>query len=183
VLVVTATWQLGLAGYRFGGVAVPFGLAAAFGLSTWAVFTAGRPGRGLWTTSAVVIGIVLGAVLVDAAPPSSGVLSAELDGIRLDFYEVLTERREGHSWCRPSCPSVTRVYRAPNTSDRANSATVVAGLRGAGLVTVPDRFVPPTRLAVRRTVGERRLEVTTFRDEDTGGGSPLRVRIRLASDD
>ena len=182
MVLIVVTWQLGLAGFRFGGVAVPFTLAVAMGAATWTVFATGAMGRGLWTVSASVIGVVLGALLVDAAPPSTGVLAAELDGIRLDFYEVLSEQREGHTWCRPSCPSVTRVYRAPNTSDRANSATVVAGLRGAGLVTVPDRFVPPTQLTIRRTVGERRLEVTTFKDAEAGEGSPLRVRIRLAAD-
>jgi hypothetical protein len=179
---VAATWWLGLAGWRYGNVAVPAAFAVAAGAGTWLVLARGSPGRTLWTVSAVILAIVLASVLIDAAPPSRGALVARLDGIRLDFYEVLSERRTGHSWCRPTCPSVTRVYRAPFTSDRANSATVIAGLRAAGLVPAPSRFVMPTRLDFRDRRDGRVLEVRTYRVEDVPAGeSPFRLRIRLAS--
>jgi hypothetical protein len=180
MILTVATWQLGLAGYRFGGVSVPLALAVALGGATWGVFAKGATGRGLWTVSATVMGVVLGAVLVDAAPPSRGTLATELDAIRLDFYEVLSEQQQGHSWCRPTCPSVTRLYRAPYTSERANSATVVAALRTAGLVEPPARFVMPTTLKFHRQVDGRILEVQTYRvDGVPEGESPFRLRIRL----
>jgi hypothetical protein len=181
MVAVAAAWQFGIAGFRYGGVAVPAVLAVVVGAATWFVLAARTAGRGLWTVSAVVLGLVVGAVLVDAAPPSRGALRADLDEVRLDFYEVLSEQAAGHSTCRPSCPSVTRVYRAPYTSDRANSATVFASLRGAGLVQPPPRFVMPTTLSLRQPIeGRRVLEVRTFRVDDAPEGrSPFRVRIRL----
>lgn len=121
---------LGIAGYRYGGIGLTVGLPVVAVLV--AVVQKIRPLA--WIVALAVLAAALGGLLVDRAPWSTGRLEAALDDLEhLDGFEVLETERTGHSWCRPSCPKVTRVYRAPDTSPKANVVTMAVSLSNAGL--------------------------------------------------
>jgi hypothetical protein len=83
----------------------------------------------------MLFGASLGGVLVDRAPWSAPRLEDALDDLEhIDGFEVLSTAHSGSSTCRSMCPSVTRVYRAPDTSPRATVLTMSLSLSEAGLI-------------------------------------------------
>jgi hypothetical protein len=88
----------------------------------------------LWALAASILGLAITARLVAVAPPSHGQLADRLDGLSLPFFEQISERKSGHSWCRPHCPHVTRVYDAPDTAPFAalHSVSLALSRTGAG---------------------------------------------------
>ena len=149
-------------------------VAAWFGLGAAA---AARP---LWTVTAAVLGLVLTGRCVDAVPYGHTKLEDELDRVRLAFYDELSEKRDGSVRCDPECPGVERILRAPNTSERATSATVVAALRTAGLIDGAATGVAPARLNLRQTRDRFVVEAQTITIPDPEPGeSPYRVRLFL----
>lgn len=139
---------LGIAGYRNGAPVVAAGLALGGAALAWLLTR--RP----WSAVAIsVLGVVLSGALASRAPWSTGRLEAALDDLRhLDGFEVLESERSGHSWCRPDCPSVTRTFRAPDTSPRAAVLVMTLSLSEAGLAPPMDAIgerVLSDELAVR----------------------------------
>ena len=139
IAATTALHVLGVGGYRQGGLIVT-GVLLVVGCGTFLALpgrgnAANMDNRGLWLLVLGVLAVVGGGVLADRAAWSSGRLASEMDRLDLPFFEVRDERTTGHSWCRPSCPAVIRVYGTPNTSVRATMLTVAASFTRIGLVT------------------------------------------------
>jgi hypothetical protein len=121
---VTAVWlvlasavanYLGVAGYRGGwaiAIGVLMGVTAALAWLAAAKAGASR----MWVLAFAILGLVSAARQIDTAPLSKNRLAADLARFKLDFYKVVSEKRSGHSWCKPTCPTVTRTYRAPLTT-------------------------------------------------------------------
>ena len=129
---------LGVAGYRGGFFWALLIVAGGGGLATaWA--TRRRDDRRwAWVAAAAVVGAACAGWLFDHAPPSTGRLVAILDDLKLDGVRALSTHREGHSWCRPTCPSVTRTYQ-PTVGRRGALVLVGVALQRAGLVR-PSSF-------------------------------------------
>ena len=114
VVASVATGFFGVAGYRAGWAVVMAVLVVGTGLVSWAAITRSGAHRG-WIMSFVLFGLIISARQIDTAPLSKHRLAASLDKFKMDFYKLEDEKRSGHSWCKPTCPTVTRRYRAPNT--------------------------------------------------------------------
>lgn len=139
-LAAAALDLLGVAGYRFGAPVLTVALPVASG--ALASFLTHRR----WAAAVVaVLGVVVAAVLASRAPWSAGRLESELDGLKqLDGFEIIETHRDGHSWCRPDCPSVTRTWRAPDTSPNATVLVMTLALAEAGIAPPFDEL--PTNL-------------------------------------
>lgn len=133
VVVGAALFSLGVGGYRQGGmICTGLLLLAGAAPAFWRLRDSAN--RGLWTAVFVIVAVVGGGVLSDRAPWSAGRLAEEMDDLDLPFFEVQHEARDGHSWCKPTCPVVTRTYRAPNTAVRPTMVTIVSSFVRAGLI-------------------------------------------------
>ena len=166
----------GVAGYRLG-----FLLAlGVLGMSAPVMVMLGGTfdNRTLWAAVLLVFSLVIAAVLVDRAPPSTSELLRRLDGVDLPLFEVTGERRFGSSTCRPRCPAVERIYAAPATAPFAAVSRVVLGLRQAGLVgdEIFERNVRETTVRHRTSDG---LSIYV-RARAAEPGRPVEVTIRLA---
>jgi hypothetical protein len=135
-VVAGALDQLGVAGYRQGAVLCTLALPLAVGGLTWLLT------RSPWPTAIiVVVAILLSGTLATRAPWSTGRLESALDDLDgLDGFEVLSTEHTGHSWCRPDCPKVTRVWRAPNVEASAAVRQMSVALSGVDLA--PDEQPP-----------------------------------------
>lgn len=171
----------GVAGYRRGLVLVAFPLVLGSGAGTaWAldVRPTRREDRWPWIIAAVALGLVATAALGARAPMSHGALAAELDALQLPFFDVATEDRMGHSWCRPTCPVVERRYDVPDTGVQATMITAAVALAERGLLADEElRKIDGTPELV--VADERRhLTVRVLQDD---GGAVTGVRIRAES--
>lgn len=139
---------LGVAGYRHGAPLVAAGLALGGALVSWLLTR-----RPWFAVPVAVLGVMLSGLLASRAPWSTGRLEAVLDDLEhLDGFEVLESERRGHSWCRPECPSVTRTWRAPDTSPRASVLVMTLSLAEARLAPPMDAIgarVLTDELAIR----------------------------------
>lgn len=170
------TGVLGIAGYRAGWVWVMLVLVVGTAAVSWTAVNRVTAHRG-WVISFVLFGLILSARQIDTAPLSKGRLAASLDKFKLDFYKLESERTSGHSWCRPTCPSVTRVYRAPNTGPVFAKQTVAS--TASYYHFLPDlRAVLEARSATGfEAVGER----ATIRQTTVEKPGYLEVTITLTS--
>src|SRR5207253_1742672 len=103
-------------GYRVGGLLAAAVLCVGSVALLVGGLGAGFPGRTWWVLMAVIIGAGSASWLVDQAPLSRGRPDDRVDALHLQFVHLVSETHRGHSWCRPRCPEITRVYRAPATT-------------------------------------------------------------------
>jgi hypothetical protein len=164
---------LGLAGYRLGWLWAGALLAGLPAVLAWRWIDP-NAGRAMWAVAFAVIGLTASAWLVDHAPLSKGQLASRIGSLAPPFTETISETRTGHSWCRPECPRVTRVLRAPDTVPFAALFNTAAVMRVKGLMTTlepigrrhPQRFmrIPTNRMVVdvqaARRPGYIRLTIT-----------------------
>lgn len=133
VAVAVPLHLVGAGGWRFGLAVVTVPIVAAGAAVAHRLFR-DSPGRGMWTAAVVVLAIVAGARVSEAAPPSAGTLSATLDRLPLAFYEQVSEEGSGSGWCSPTCPVVRRRYRGPVVSVDAAEREVAQAVRSLGAV-------------------------------------------------
>jgi hypothetical protein len=137
-------YEVGVGGWQFGWLLSMVAMAAGAGALVWVALGAGYTGRGTWVAAVVVLGLVAGIKLADAAPLSTGRLAQRIDAMHIEYqlWQRVSERRVGHGWCSPQCPEVISVYRSPNDSDAGALAVALAGLHNIGLVgDVRDAYV------------------------------------------
>lgn len=128
---VTALLDLGgVAGYRTGFLIVAALLAATYALPL-RLIGGDRVARA-WLLVATVIAVVMAGLLVDRAPYSSPRLAGEMNALRVPQFEVVEESHRGNGRCRPSCPTVTRVYEAPFVTKRALVVQIATALQQRG---------------------------------------------------
>lgn len=179
IVLVAALHLLGVGGYRNGELLVTAAMAAAATFAALVAIPRSVPMRWGWATAALAVGAVVGGLLAQQAPLSTGRLEARLDGLNLPDFEVLSTTRDGHSWCRPSCPTVTRVWRAPDTSPRAAVLTTVLSLAADGLAPPVEEIGQRAYAQEVRLEGDDvDIEVSAKRREP----GDLRVRIVISSD-
>ncbi len=164
----------GVGGYRLGWVWVGAVLVVGSGGAVWWALGTGVERRGMWVASAAVFAVVGGSVLVDAAPPSAGVLQQRLDGLTLPFYEVIDQNSGGGSTCRPACPRVTRVLRSP-----VGSVEAAAGEVRAAVNRHPE--LPTLKLDELAATGEDVRVDVEFETGVEEGVTVIDVRITLES--
>jgi hypothetical protein len=171
-----ATWFLGTAGWR-GGWAIAIIVNAGGATIVCAALLRGSGASWLWLIAIGVLGLIAAARLIDDAPLSKARLATDLDQFRLPFYTLLSDRRSGHSWCRPTCPTVRRVYRAPLTSLSLPKDTVAAS--ASYLHLLPDlRAV----LEARNASGfSAQSERATIIESAVRGQGALIVTVELRS--
>ena len=156
-LVVTTVvlGYLGVGGYRAGFLWLTLAIPLAGTLLTWRLLRGGQTNTALWCVAVALIGITVAAKLVDLAPESTARLEQRFNRLSLPFYKQVRETRSGHGWCRPHCPRVDRLYRAPDTSSTGALLQVIVSLSQQGLV--PDvRRVASTRPKLDATIPSRR---------------------------
>jgi hypothetical protein len=171
-----ALYAGGIAGWRGGPLWV--GLPLVLGAAALARHLLGIvDNRWAWALVVAVAGLILTGLLVEHAPYSTGRLAGDMDRLRLPFFAEVAEERAGHSWCRPSCPAVTRTYRSADTSAAAAMLTVGAALLERGVISDQAMLADITRsgtfsmraaaYTVRvaitdrdRTLGRRRITIT-----------------------
>ena len=165
---------LGIAGYRHGAPVVTAAVGVASAAFTWLLT------RRRWAAVVfAVLGVIAAGVLAERAPWSTGRLEGALDELdHLDGFEVIETHDAGHSWCRPACPSVTRTWRAPDTSPKATVVVMALSLAEAGVAPPYDQL-PPNLLTdhLRLRGSEMNIVVTAVRLEP----GDLRVTVALAS--
>ena len=140
-------YYLGVGGYRFGFLWVALPLVGVTALLAWRVVPDEAPYRGAWALAAAVVGLTVAGVLVDTAPPSAGELASRMDDLELPSFKEISERRSGSSTCRPLCPSVERLYDAPDTAPFAATYTVALALMEKDMLERPPART--TRLRLR----------------------------------
>lgn len=170
---------VGLGGFRrgFPAVSLPLVLVAAGG--TWWALRGAVDAAVLWAVAAAVLAVTVGGVLVEVAPPSRGRLTAELDALRLPFYDVVGTRATGNSRCSP-CPVVERTYRAPVPSIDGTTTEVAETLLDRRLISGVETYRVSN--GSPHLTGEREdisVDVRVLRPApDSPQREPL-VRIRL----
>jgi len=127
---------LGVGGYRAGFLWLALALPAASTVLTWWMLRGRDMNTAIWCVAVAVIAITAAAKLVDLAPESTARLDQRLNRLRLPYFHEVAERRSGHGWCSPTCPTVERTYLAPNTAPEGELLLVAANLSQQGLV--PD---------------------------------------------
>ena len=127
-------YLLGIAGWQRGGLLIGVPLVAGGSYLAWKLASA-SPSRTTWTLAAGLLCLTASGVLVERAPLSKGALAARMDRLDLPFFEQQSEKGSGHSWCVPDCPSVTRIYKAPNTSVQAAMVPIGISLLNNGVIT------------------------------------------------
>ncbi len=139
--------------------------------------------RAIWLTAAAIVAVTLGVQVASVAPPSKGRLVQQLDGLTLPFFVTRSTTTRGHSWCRPECPSVRRVYDAPPTSVGNALATLVAGLANDGVI--PKAPISSRSLesgTVRSRTAELNIDLRVRRQPASGKTiPPLKVQVRLSA--
>jgi hypothetical protein len=166
-----ALWFLGCGGYR-GGFFLCAGLLGAVGVAgTLAALPSGTPSRGVITAVFALLALIVAGRLIVAAPLSRGHLAKDMSHLRLPFFEQLSERRSGHSTCRPHCPVVTRRYRGPDTGNAATFSVLAAALQRDGYVT-RIRDVTGAAVGDHVRVVARRVTITATVAHDPAQLSP-----------
>jgi hypothetical protein len=128
-------WYTGIGGETWGPTAVLAGLGVSAAVLTY-VLSGPVANRIPWAVFAAIVGVIVGAQVVAAAPWSHERLLAILDDNR--FPAAIATDRRGSSTCRPACPVVVRTYEL-----RQNPS--VAGLTVL-TVLVNKGFQPAPRL-------------------------------------
>jgi hypothetical protein len=154
---------LGLAGYRLGWLWAGALVVVLPVLAAWRWIGSDAASRIMWVIAVAVAGVTALAWLVDHAPLSKGQLADQFTGLTPDFTKTISETRTGHSWCRPHCPRVTRVLRAPDTSPFYALLTTAAAMRVKGIITTlepvgrrhPEHYL---RIPSHRMVADVRAE-------------------------
>ena len=135
---------------------------------------------GLWATAALLIGVTVGAVAAEAAPWSVGRLDQQIGNMRIEYqlYRRVLESSSGHGWCSPHCPTVVRVYEAPNGSYQEALAVAFIGLKRLGFPgDLKKEYDEQVGLVIRRTSSRMRAVVTLDRPAD----GRVRLTIELSS--
>jgi hypothetical protein len=167
---------LGVAGYR-GGWALAIALLVVATTALAWLATARVGASRMWVLAFAILGLVSAARQIDTAPLSKNRLAAALDTFKLDFYKVESEERSGHSWCKPTCPSVTRRYRAPLTTPVFAKDTVAS-------TASYYHYLPDLRAVVddRRATGfDAVSERATLTQRAVRKGDHLEVTVTLTS--
>lgn len=126
---------LGVGGWRLGWLWVGISLVPGSAALT-AVVLGHTPRRIAWSAAMAVCGLAAVGVLTQSAPLSKGVLAERIDRLSLPFFEEVSRRAGGHSWCRPECPQVERSYLPPDTANPdLPILTVLLALQAEGLLT------------------------------------------------
>lgn len=166
----------GIAGFRAGWLAAAAVLAGGGALILVRGAGDGLPSRAVWLLAVIVTGVTATAWLVDHAPLSKTRLAARIDAIEPQFVRRVSEHRRGHSSCRPECPSVERVYRAPDTT------TAKTILDVAALMRVRKQLVDLEPVARRRPQHFLRVRdqrtITDIRVDDGGDHMRLVITVR-----
>jgi hypothetical protein len=176
----SALFFTGVAGWRGGPALVLLALPILSITPAGLWVPKGSPTRALWLIAAAVVGIVLGGAMIDRAPLSASRLRQQLDRAQPQFFVTISETTRGHGWCRPQCPEVRRIYRAPNTSELAVATAAAAALRSAHLAG-PSLSVtkPPAKVGLET---ERfRLRSELHRVPAVTGDSPYRLEVVITS--
>jgi hypothetical protein len=167
-------YEFGIAGYRAGWVWSGLAVAVTPAVLAWRLLRLDRATKTIWVIAILVIGLTASAWLVDHAPLSTGQLAGRMKRLPPPFSTTISERRSGHSSCRPHCPRVTRVVKAPDTAPFAALFNTAAGLRVQGVISTlepigrkhPVRYlrVPSHRMVidvrVAKADGYLRLTIT-----------------------
>jgi len=125
---------LGVGGLRAGWLWVGTPLVLGSAAVVYKV-TSRAPRQGLWVAAAALCGLAATGALTSSAPLSKGALAQRMDVLSLPFFEQVSERREGNSWCRPGCPGVERRYLPPDVSNPDLPVqTVLLALRAQGSI-------------------------------------------------
>lgn len=167
-------YAFGVAGFQGGEIIVASLLAVTGGATAWWALR-GVNGQPFYAGSVAALATVITPVLVASAPWSTGELEAQLDRLDLPFAEQISQHESGHSWCQPTCPVVTRVYRGPAINALAAAGEVLAALKEAELVDSLRGIKLETKLVLADD--DVRLTVETKPDEP-GRISRVRITIR-----
>lgn len=149
---------LGVAGFRGGFVVAATVLGGGAAAIAVAMLRRTDTPLAAWALTAAVLGAVLAGGLVEVAPPSHGVLAARLDALDLPGHQLVEERRSGSGWCRPRCPTVTRVYAGAAVRPRAAVLEVTVALLRNGYLTQDELPARPGP-ALRLVTDDMRLDV------------------------
>ena len=173
-VVAVALDVLGVGGHRYGAIGVVAGLPVT------AALTAGLATRRLAVTMVIAaVALAAGSLVVARAPWSAPRLEAALDDLEhLEAFETLETDREGHGWCRPRCPRVTRVYRAADTSPQASVVAMVNALAQSRLVPTLEELADRI-LTDELLIRTDRIDVSITAERLRPGD--LRVTVVLAS--
>ena len=176
---------LGVGGYRGGRpLTVALILLVGGGLAFFFTRTIDDSSdRAIWLTAASLLAVTLGIHAASVAPPSKGRIVEQLDGMKLPFFQERSTTTSGHSWCRPDCPVVRRVYSAPPTNVAGALQTVFYGLSQAHLVAKQPlsraALVSGTARAHGRTVT---VDVRVIRGVTTARSIPrVKVVVRVSA--
>ena len=161
-LAAGALHLLGVAGWRWGGVTVAAILAVGGSVLVWRRLGRGAPSKVTWAATFAISGLVLTGWLGQHAPPSKGALGDILDEAEFAFWDEVDEKASGHSWCRPTCPVLTRIYDVPDTGDAGILLTAATGLDAAGFPVENDDYSRTQRgktfsVSGRRATAEVRI--------------------------
>ncbi|MBA3655408.1 MAG: hypothetical protein H0W70_14590 [Actinobacteria bacterium] len=165
----------GVAGYRLGWLWSLAVVAGATGLLAWRWLGPAFPGRGTWIAAFVIVGVAASGWLVDHAPLSKARLRGEIDAIHLQFVRKLSETSAGHSWCRPTCPEVERVYRAPATTTFKAIFDTAALMRVHGQLTDIEPIARRHPQHFLRVFGQR--TITEIRSDKASDHVRLRISV------
>ena len=165
---------LGIGGWERGAWAFGALVGVPAAALTWWRLGSAVDFRAAWTASLLVLGFVAGAGLAPMAPMSSSRLSDRMDALGLGFYRQVSERHDGHGWCRP-CPSVDRIYRA-NTAVEATALTVAAAVSHAE-GEMPMRLIERREARLLLQTDDVRIRVVVVAVDGSGvPASEVRVR-------
>lgn len=178
-LAVVVIDRLGIAGFRGGLPITALVLGAGAGLVAFLAMGS-EPDRALWVLAVVVVAVVPSPALADNAPLSKGQLRRHLDRLELPLFRRLSHGESGRSWCTPSCPTVTRTYRAPPTAPRAAVATVAVALNQAKLIDDRALTRPPQDRLRYRTED---LLIDVSARPSAGQASPVLVTLTFTAHD
>jgi len=155
VIATVVLGYLGVGGYRAGFLWLALAIPLAGTLLAWWLLRRQPTNTALWCVAVVLLGITVAAKLVDLAPESTARLDQRFNRLSLPFFKQVRETHTGHGWCRPQCPRVERLYRAPDTSPTGALLQVIVSLSQQGLV--PDvRRVASARPKLDATIPSHR---------------------------
>lgn len=175
VATTVALFFLGAAGYRLGWLLVASVLCLGAGGLLAITLGRGFPARAWWVALVVIIGVGTTSYLVDHAPLSHGRLDDRVAALHLQFVKLVSERDAGHSWCRPRCPEITRVYRAPATTTFKAIFDTAALMRVHGQLRDIEPVARRHPLHFLRVPDQR--TITEIRADDAAGSVRLTIRV------
>lgn len=178
VVATAVCWFFGLAGYRYGAVAVIplLLLPPAVLLGRSAVES-----KAIWLFALVVVVFGLYTLLDQNSPPSKGSLNATLDEMDLPFFEEVEAKTTGNSMCRPHCPRAERTWLAPSAAPETAMGAAAGALVDAGYIADAQELFPrgqvPERITLRR--GKEQVIVEAERKRRSGEATQVLLTIRI----